>query len=205
MSLVLEGQTDIEVVGEAQDLTQLLSTIKTALPDVLILDLDLDRRCDDEMMALVAVRAHHPTLRIVIYTAHDDEARVVEAMEHGVEGYILKSANPNELLTAIRVVHHGGSMLQSSVAATLMQHMRSSNANQSPAGPRISPRELEVLRLMADGRSNQQIAAQLLISEHTVKFHISSIFGKLEVGNRTAAVVKADREGLLGRPSTAKR
>jgi len=200
LSLVLAEQPDIDVVGEAEDLDQLLSAIETSRPDVLILDLDLDPHCDDEMAGLKAVRAYDPSIRIVVYTAHDDEARIVEVMGYGVEGYILKSADLKELLTAIRVVHHGGSMMQPTIAATLMKHMRHSAVNQTPPGRVISPRELEVLHLLAEGRSNQQIAGQLLISENTVKYHISSIFSKLDVCNRTAAVVKAGQEGLLRRP-----
>lgn len=200
LAMVMDGQADIEIVGEARDPGQLISGIEATRPDVLILDLDLDPHSDDDMAVLTAVRKLHPGLRIVVYTAHDDEKRVVEAMEYGVEGYILKSANPEELLTAIRVVHRGGTLMQPSVASTLMRHMRHAADHRQPSPDLgISPREFQVLRLMADGQSNQQIADQLVISERTVKFHVSSILSKLEVVNRTAAVLKADREGILNR------
>ncbi len=199
LAMALDGQADIEIVGEAKDIHQLLSGIENTRPDVLVLDLDLDPHCDDEIAALRAVRDHYPGLRIVLYTAHDDEKSVVEAMEQGVEGYILKSANPKELLTAIRVVRRGGTSMQPAVASMLMKHVRRAADKLPPPDWGISPREFDVLHLMADGRSNQQIATRLVISERTVKFHVSSILGKLQVGNRTAAVLKANREGILSR------
>ena len=197
LSMVFGGRADIKIVGEADDVGQLLGGIADHRPDVLILDLGLDTQCDDDMAALGAVREDNPEQRIVVYTAHDDETHIVEAVEHGVEGYVLKSANPTELLTAIKVVHRGGTFMQPSVASTLMKHMRRANGNQSPPDFGISPREFEVLRLMAEGQSNKQIAGRLVISERTVKFHVSAILSKLEVSNRTSAVLKADSEGML--------
>ena len=200
LAFVMGGQSDVTVVGEAKDIEQLLTCIEVAKPDVLILDLGLGPHCDDEMAALVAVRERFPNIRIVVYTAHDEEKCVVEAMEHGVEGYVLKSANPKELLTAIRVVYRGGTAMEPAVASMVMKHLRRVADKPLESDLRISQREFEVLHLMADGRSNPQIADRLVISERTVKFHVSSILSKLGVENRTAAVLKADREGLLARP-----
>lgn len=197
LSVVLANNPDIEVTGEAKDIPELLQRIELQRPDVLVLDLDL--QCDGEMGALKAVRTGYPETRIVVYTAHEGEDWVVEAIGYGVEAYVLKSANPKELLSAIRVVHRGGTVMQSSVASTLMKAMRRGSRQEAERKHdwSISARELDVLGLMAEGKSNNQIATKLIISERTVKFHVSSILSKLEVNNRTEAVLKATREGIL--------
>ncbi len=196
VAAVLASHPDIQVVGEAKDIPELMRAIEANHPDVLILDLDL--ACDGEMSALKTVRNAHPQTRIVVYTAHEGEDWVVEAIGHGVEAYVLKSANPKELLSAIHVVHRGGTLMQSSVASTLMKYLRRGpQPKETKQDWAISARELDVLGLMAEGKSNSQIADKLVISERTVKFHVSSILAKLEVNNRTEAVLKATREGIL--------
>lgn len=202
LTAILALQDGLEVVGEAENLPELLKGIGKTQPDVLVLDLDLEPDGGDETAALAAVRKAFPNLRIVIYTAHDDEVRTVKAVELGVEGFVLKQADPEELLSAIHVVHRGGHLLHATVASNLMNHMRRGTGAKQLPRPElaISPRELQVLDLMALGQSNQKIASELVISERTVKFHVSSILNKLDAENRTAAVLKADREGILSKP-----
>jgi len=201
LSAILSAHDDIEVMADVKNVDSLLRYLNTNVPDVLILDLQLEPDCEDGMAALRAVRAQVPDLAIVIYTAHDDECSIVEALGLGVDGYILKGADPSELVKAIHVVHCGGSLLQSDVASKLMRHMRNNpTGEQQPCPTKMSRREMDVLLLMAEGKSNHQIAGKLVISERTVKFHVSSILGKLEVANRTAAVLKATRIGILASP-----
>ena len=197
LTAMLDAHADVEVIGDVKDIAALLHCVSTARPDVVVLDLDLEPDGDDDMAALKSLRKHSQDTRIVVYTAHEEESRIVDALALGVEGYILKSADPNELLKAIHVVHRGGTLLHSNVASKLMKHMRSHPAGKQQAPFNMSRREMDVLRLMAEGKSNQKIADQLVISERTVKFHVSSILGKLEVENRTAAVLKATRNGIL--------
>ena len=197
LTAMLDAHADVEVIGDVKDIAALLHCVSTARPDVVVLDLDLEPDGDDDMAALKGLRKHSQDTRIVVYTAHEEESRIVDALALGVEGYVLKSADPNELLKAIHVVHRGGTLLHSNVASKLMKHMRSHPAGKQQALDNISRREMDVLRLMAEGKSNQKIADQLVISERTVKFHVSSILGKLEVENRTAAVLKATRNGIL--------
>lgn len=203
LTAMLDGHDGVGVTGAVKDIDSLLLRLKGGAPDVLILDLDLEPGADDGMMALRTIRKHSPHVRVVVYTAHDDESLIVEALALGVEGYILKSADPSELIKAIHVVHRGGSLLHSDVASKLMRHMRGSNGEgKKRTESKMSRREMDVLQLMAEGKSNQQIAQELVISERTVKFHVSSILGKLEVENRTAAVLKATRSGILASPGT---
>ena len=198
LSAMLGAHDDIKVVAEVKDTNSLLLHLSTARPDVLVLDLDLEPGSDDGMAALRAVRAQTQDVPVVVYTAHDEECLIVEALGLGVEGYVLKGADPSELVKAIHVVHCGGSLLQADVAAKLMKHMRGgSTQDERTPHSKMSRREMDVLHLMAEGKSNHQIAGKLIISERTVKFHVSSILGKLEVANRTAAVLKATRIGIL--------
>ncbi len=201
LSAMLNAHHDIEVLADVKNVDSLLRCMTSNPPDVLILDLELEPNSDDGMSALRAVRAEIPDTPIVVYTAHDDECMIVEALGLGVEGYILKGADPGELVKAVHVVHCGGSLLQAEVASKLMRHMRSRTKDeQQPCNTKMSRREMDVLELMAEGNSNHQIAGKLVISERTVKFHVSSILGKLEVANRTAAVLKATRMGILASP-----
>lgn len=200
LTAMLNGREGINVVGDVKDIDSLLLRLQAGLPDLLILDLDLEPGGEDNMSALRTIRNLSRHIRIIVYTAHDDESLIVDALALGVEGYILKRADPSELIKAIHVVHQGGSLLHADVAAKLMHHMRGGAASEKRVESKISRREMDVLHLMAEGKSNQQIAAGLVISERTVKFHVSSILGKLEVENRTAAVLKATRSGIIPTP-----
>ncbi len=194
LAAALGNQPDMEVVGEARDIPEMLKVLEATAPDVVVLDLELGQA--PEMEGLRNLRGARPDARVIIYTAHDDAECIVQSVELGVQGYLLKSANPAELVTAIQVVHNGGTLLQPAVATKLVQSMhRSHRANGEDST--LSARELEVLGLLAKGRSNCQIASALFISERTVKFHVSAILGKLNASNRTEAVLIATRTGVI--------
>lgn len=188
---VLETQPDFEIVGEANTGAQAVELAAALQPDVILLDLELPKL--DGVAALHAIRATNPQARAIIFTAFDTDERILSAVQAGAQGYLLKGAPRDELFQAIRVVYNGGSLLQPVVAARLLRQVSS-----APVLPdTLTERELEVLRLLAKGRQNKEIANELVISERTVKFHVSAILAKLGVGNRTEAVSKAAQLGLI--------
>jgi DNA-binding NarL/FixJ family response regulator len=187
---ILNTQPDFEVVGEAATGSQTVERVTTLRPDVVLLDLEMPEIDGVEAQRLL------PGARVIVFTAFDTDERILGAVRAGARGYLLKGAPREEIFQAIRVVHAGGSLLQPVVAAKLLRQV-----SQGPAtipGPEtLTPRELEVLRLLARGLENKEIAAELVIAERTVKFHVSSIQGKLGAGNRTEAVVMAAKQGLI--------
>ena len=194
LSAVLETQPDFEIVGEASSGAQAVERAAELRPDVILLDLELPVM--DGVAALRAIRAADPAAKVIIFTAFDTDERILGAVQAGAQGYLLKGAPREELFQAIRVVHEGGSLLQPVVAARLMRQV--SAAATAPDLPEaLTERELEVLHLLAKGRQNKEIANELVISERTVKFHVSAILAKLGVGNRTEAVSKAAQVGLV--------
>jgi DNA-binding NarL/FixJ family response regulator len=150
----------------------------------------------DGVAALQAMRAQNPDVRVIVFTAFDTDERIVAAVQAGAQGYLLKGAPRDELFNAIRVVHAGGSLLQPVVASRLLRRMSGQNQPPGPAEP-LTAREEEVLAALAKGLQNKEIAAQLTITERTVKFHVSSIMGKLGAGNRTEVVTLAAQCGLI--------
>ena len=191
---MLSTQPDFEVVGEAVNGAEALQLAERLQPDVILLDLEMPDL--DGVKVLTQLRAIELQARVIIVTAYDTDERIVQAVVAGAQGYLLKGAPREEIFRAIRVVYEGGSLLQPIVASKLMQHV-SQQASQSAEMDSLTPRELEVLQLLAQGKSNKQIAAELVISERTTKFHVSSIFSKLEASNRTEAVKIAVQRGLV--------
>ena len=193
LSAVLETQPDFAIVGEAASGAQAVERAAALRPDVILLDLELPEL--DGVAALRQIRADNPAARAIIFTAFDTDERILAAVQAGAQGYLLKGAPREELFQAIRVVHGGGSLLQPVVAARLLRQV--SGATAAPLPEPLTERELEVLRQLARGRQNKEIATELWISERTVKFHVSAILAKLGVGNRTEAVSKAAQLGLI--------
>ena len=187
---MLSTQTDFRVVGQASTGREVVANIEIARPDVVLLDLEMPDL--DGVEALRQVTAEHPEVKVLVFTAFDDDERIVSAVQAGAQGYLLKGSPRDKVFDAIRVISQGGSLLQPVVASKLMRHVSSQGVRS-----RLTARELEALHLLAKGMTNKEIAAELVITVRTVKFHVSSILRKLEAGNRTEAVRIAAERGII--------
>ncbi|HXV43169.1 MAG TPA: response regulator transcription factor, partial [Anaerolineae bacterium] len=190
---ILSTQPDFEVVGEAGTGAEAVERARTLRPDVMLLDLEMPEL--DGVEVLRRLSQSNPEVRVIVFTAFDTDERILGAVQAGAQGYLLKGAPRKELFEAVRVVQAGGSLLQPVVASKLLRQV--SHQNQVTEIDALTPRELEVLRLLGQGLQNKEIAAELVISERTVKFHVSSIMSKLGAGNRTEAVSLAAQQGLI--------
>jgi len=185
----LELQPDMVVVGEAATAEQALELVPLVHPEIVLLDLVLPGM--PGIAAVQRLRETHPDVKVVVLTSFAGADSVLAAVRAGVSGYLLKDVGPAELAEALRAVHAGGVPLHPSVAATVVQSVT------EPAGEALTPREGEVLRLLARGLSNRLIARELALSEKTVKAHVSAVLAKLDVADRTQAAIYAVRRGLV--------
>lgn len=191
---ILSTQTDLVVVGEAGDGQEVVLEYQRLRPDVVLLDLEMPVM--DGLAALKELKDLDAGARVIVFTAFDTDERIVEAVRAGAAGYLLKGSPREEVFRAIRVAQAGGSLLEPVVASKLMRQMSERNLDQEDSAD-LTRRELEVLKLLARGLQNKEIAGQLGISERTVKFHVSSILAKLDAGNRTEAVAFAAQRGII--------
>ncbi len=227
---VLETQPDFEVIAEAANGNETLRLSRTMQPDILLLDLEmpfmdgvetirrlhLQHTQNTQQIQTAQHAPHSPHVqpspqsmpRIIVFTAFDNDERIIHAVQAGADGYLLKGAPRDEIFNAIRVTMQGGSLLQPIVASKLLRHMgqqslpgtptsSTTSTHTMPPQEPLTERELEVLTLLAQGMPNKEIAAHLVISERTAKFHVSSIMGKLGATNRTEAVSLAAQRGLI--------
>ena len=203
---VLETQADFEVIAEATNGEEALRLALTLQPDIVLLDLEMPVL--DGVETIRRLRQQQPTARVIVFTAFDNDERIIHAVQAGANGYLLKGAPREEIFKAMRITMEGGSLLQPVVASKLLRHMGQGvqhigtrqgtvAAGRTPPYEPLTERELEVLHLLAQGMPNKEIAAQLVISERTAKFHVSSIMGKLGATNRTEAVALAAQKGLI--------
>jgi NarL family two-component system response regulator LiaR len=192
---LLDRDPGIEVTGEAEDGEQALQTLARLRPDVILMDLEMPGMGGIEATRQIA--QEHPNARIVVLTSHAAEHDVLPALKAGALGYVLKHSAPEDVLHAIRQAHLGEPVLDPSVARLLLQELHRPAAAKQPRTPDpLSERELEVLRLIARGLSNQEIADRLVVGEATVRSHVSAILRKLQLASRTQAALYALREGL---------
>jgi len=200
LTMLLGVEEDIDVVGEAGDGIAATELAATAVPDVILMDVRMPKRSGIE--ACVAIKEAPPTARIIMLTVSDEEADLYDAVKNGASGYLLKDSSIDEVAQAIRVVADGQSLISPSMAIKLLdefKQMSRSDRQQVPT-PKLTDRELEVLKLVAQGLNNREIAKRLFISENTVKNHVRNILEKLQLHSRMEAVMYAVREKLLDIP-----
>jgi two-component system nitrate/nitrite response regulator NarL len=182
-----------EVIGQAGDGRSALEKILLIHPDLVLLDINMPEM--DGLQVLKRVKSEHPEILVVILTVSEDENHLVEAIKSGADGYLLKHLNSNEFLEMIGGLERGEAAITRSMASRLFKHV-----GQQPTAriePVLSDREVDVLKLVAVGKANREIAVDLSISENTVKFHLKNILIKLNVSNRTEAVMVAVKRELL--------
>jgi DNA-binding NarL/FixJ family response regulator len=199
LNMVLEAEEGIEVVGEAGDGTEAIANAEEAMPDVVLMDVKMPKRSGIE--ATIAMKDLLPNCKILMLTISDEESDLYEAIKAGASGYLLKEISIEEVANAVRAVHAGQSLISPSMASKLLTEfatmVKRTDERQTLPAPRLTNRELEVLKLVARGSNNRDISKELFISENTVKNHVRNILEKLHLHSRMEAVVYAVREKML--------
>ena len=190
---LLAAEPDLELVGEAADGSEAVEKTDQLRPDVILLDLLMPVKSGIE--AIIEIKEKDPEARILVLTSFADDEQVFPALRAGALGYLLKDSSPQDLLRAIRSVYRGESSLHPAIARRLVLQFSQPAVDSSPENP-LTQREVEVLKLVAEGLSNQNIADELVVSERTVGKHVGNILEKLHLANRTQAALYALREGL---------
>jgi DNA-binding NarL/FixJ family response regulator len=199
LQMVLETEADIEVIGEAADGIEALGRAEELLPDVILMDVRMPRQSGIE--ACLAIKELVPSTRIVMLTISDEEADLFEAIRAGANGYLLKDVPGDEIAAGIRAIHTGHSLISPSMASKLLAEFASISRRQeeipNPHAPKLTSREVEVLKLVARGHSNREIGSKLFISENTVKNHVRNILEKLQLHTRMEAAMYAVRQNIV--------
>lgn len=190
---ILANYPEVEVIGQAADGNQALGIIRQEKPNVVLLDLQMPGL--DGLATIPKIREIAPSTRIMVVTSFADSDKVYQAIKSGALGYILKDATREQLVQAIQDVAQGRASLQPSIAVKLIQEINHPSESKVTADP-LTRRELETIRLIARGMSNQEIAAELVVNERTIAKYVSSILDKLHLANRTQAALYALREGI---------
>lgn len=184
--MLLECEPDIAVVGRALDGETAIALFRQHQPDVMLIDLRLPTISGIEV--ITSIHADYPQARMVVLSTYDTDEEIYQAVQAGAQGYLVKGATSDELLKAVRTVHCNQTYIPASVSKKLIRRM---------TAPTLSTREQEVLQLIAEGKANPQISAELNIAESTVRFHVGHILDKLGVSDRTQAIVQAVNQGLV--------
>jgi NarL family two-component system response regulator LiaR len=202
MRNLLDRQEDIEIVGEASDGEEAVKLSSRLKPDIAIMDIVMPKM--NGLEASREIKKVSPGTAIIILTAYDDPQYVLGLLEAGAAGYLLKSARGRDVVAAVRAVREGESVLHPSIIAMLLKRAMGlpTEENRQTGKENLTEREIEVLRLAAQGMSNKEIAEKLCVTVRTVKAHISNLFDKMNVASRTEAILKAVREGWLGLDDT---
>jgi len=190
---LIRTEPGMEVIGEAADGVEAVHKAHTLQPDVILLDMVMPRK--DGVKVIGEIKRENPAARILVLTSFSDDDKVFPAIKAGALGYLLKNASPQRLLSAIRDVYQGEPTMSPDIASKLMRELQRSS-DLPPTREPLTEREVEVLCLVAQGLSNQEIADTLIVGEGTVRTHVSSILSKLHLANRTQAALYALREGL---------
>ena len=185
LALLLECERDITVIGQARNGYEVLELFRQHQPDVTLMDLRMPQM--GGVAAITAIRAEFNDAGIIVLTTYDGDEDIYRGLRAGAKGYLLKDAEPDELMRAIRMVHSGQKYIPPNIGAKLVNRM---------SNPELSDRELAVVRLMVAGKSTQEISAALSIAESTVKYHINNILSKLGASDRTQAVLAALKRGI---------
>ena len=196
LATVLEQESDLSVVGQAANGVEAVAKARELLPDIILMDLQMPEM--DGVEAINRIMAEELKAGIIILTTYDTDEYIFDAIDAGAKGYLLKDASREDLFQSVRAVYRGESLIEPGVAAKVLDRLAQMSRQARFGGPQaLSERELEVLRLMAAGAANKNIASDLAISESTVKTHVTNIFQKLEVNHRTEAVTQALQRGII--------
>lgn len=188
---------DIEIIGEAEDGDAALKKSRELEPDVILMDINMPGL--NGIRVTEQILEKKPQTRIIMLTMLEDDASIFHAMRAGARGYLLKGADPDEMLSVIRAVAEGQALFGPAIATRLMNYFKELGVKSTAPGtpfPELTERELEILRLISQGLNNQEIAQKLVLSHKTVRNHITSIFSKLQVADRAQAIVRAREAGL---------
>lgn len=191
---MLNVQPDMKVVGEANDGLEALAQAKELMPDLILMDVQMPN-CDG-LEATRHIMREIPYVKIVMLTFSDDDRSLFEAIKSGARGYLLKNLEPDDLARMLRGVFRGEAPISRTTAGRILREFRQQGRGDAPSAKDLSPREIELLKLVASGSSNHEIAEALTITEHTVKNHLRNILDKLHLKNRVQAAVFAVKEGL---------
>ncbi|GGJ63093.1 response regulator [Deinococcus aquiradiocola] len=197
---LLDSEPDFQVVGEASNGEEAIAGARDLSPDVILMDVSMPGMNGIE--ATRRIKANRPQQNILVLTSYDDDAYVFALLEAGAAGYLLKNASEDELLGAVRAVAAGESALHPSVARKVLERFSAGATSTAAPLDTLSPRELEVLRIAATGRTNKEIARDLDISPRTVQVHLANIFSKMDVGSRTEAVLIGIKRGWVNLADT---
>ncbi len=198
LEMVLQQEGDIDVVGEAGDGLEAVRRAEELLPDVILMDVRMPRLSGIE--ACLSIKELVPSSKIVMLTISDEENDLFEAIRAGANGYLLKDVPGEEIAAGIRAIHTGQSLISPSMASKLLAEFAQISRREeepNPHAPRLTAREVEVLRLVARGLANREIGAQLFISENTVKNHVRNILEKLQLHTRMEAAMYAVRQNII--------
>ncbi len=193
---MLGRQSDFVVTGQAVNGLEAVEKARQLKPDVILMDLRMPEL--DGVGAMNQIREQDQDVKFIVLTTYDTDEYIFDAIDAGAKGYLLKDASREDLFESVRAVHRGESLIEPGVAAKVLDRLAQMSRQARFGGPQVlSERELEVLRLMAAGAANKNIASDLAISESTVKTHVTNIFQKLEVNHRTEAVTQALQRGII--------